>query len=235
MEHALVLFSGGLDSTTLIMKPIEAGYERITLLSVDYGSRHAHAELPAAKRVFEWYHEIYSHVQWTYLQYNIPRILFAGGSSSLMEDVEVPDGRYLDPGTEGPTNTEVPFRNANLLSIATTYAMKYKAKTVYAGMHASDHEKWAYPDCSPEFLGAMSNAIYVGTMHRVRLVTPFVWMTKAEIACYGANLGAPLEKTWSCYRGGDFHCGTCPTCLERHEAMSAAYGVDPTKYMVQDG
>ena len=89
------------------------------------------------------------------------------------------------------------------------------AEAVYYGAHAEDAKNWAYPDCTPEFIGAQANAIYIGTYHKIRLHTPWMWLRKDEIITDGERLGVPWHLTWSCYKGGEFHCGSCPTCLAR--------------------
>jgi 7-cyano-7-deazaguanine synthase len=88
-------------------------------------------------------------------------------------------------------------------------------------------------DCSPEFIGCMTGAIYAGSFMRVRLVAPLLYMTKAEVVTLGYHHHAPLELTWSCYQGGEYHCGTCPTCIERHQAFIAGIGMDPTQYLTK--
>jgi 7-cyano-7-deazaguanine synthase len=101
---------------------------------------------------------------------------------------------------------------------------------IYFGAHSEDAQNWAYPDCTPEFIGAMANAIYVGTYMSVRLHTPIQWLMKHEIVTLGDKLGVPFQQTWSCYRGEDKHCGTCPTCRSRKEAFKIAGVNDPTEY-----
>jgi 7-cyano-7-deazaguanine synthase len=101
---------------------------------------------------------------------------------------------------------------------------------VYAGFHAEDARDWAYPDCTPEFAGGMANAIYVGTYGGIRLHVPLQSMTKKQIIRRGQELRVPWDLTWSCYKGGDVHCGTCPTCRSRREGFLAAGVPDPTKY-----
>jgi 7-cyano-7-deazaguanine synthase len=101
---------------------------------------------------------------------------------------------------------------------------------IYFGAHAEDAANWAYPDCTPEFIGAMANAIYIGTYMTVRLYTPLMWYTKAQIVAYGDKLGVPFADTWSCYKGEEVHCGVCPTCRARKEAFRQANVNDPTTY-----
>jgi 7-cyano-7-deazaguanine synthase len=103
---------------------------------------------------------------------------------------------------------------------------------IYFGAHAEDAQNWAYPDCTPEFVGAMANAIYVGSYFAIRLHTPFVHSEKWEIVARGEDMGVDWSKTWSCYKGEDVHCGTCPTCQARKESFKRANVVDPTEYAV---
>jgi 7-cyano-7-deazaguanine synthase len=101
---------------------------------------------------------------------------------------------------------------------------------LYFGAHAEDARAWAYPDCTPEFIGAMANAIYIGSYQQLRLRTPLEWLTKADIIQLGDRLGVPWEQTWSCYAGGQSHCGTCPTCRARRQGFVRAGVYDPTMY-----
>lgn len=229
---AVVLFSGGLDSTVAVAQAVRDGHKTIKLLRCIYGSMHNNAEMVATTKLLIAFSDLWEDVTWIVPSpVELPPI-FSGGGSSLMGDVPIPTGEYVDAEVTGPTNTEVPFRNANLISVATTIAMRDGHDSVYIGVHASDHNRWAYPDCSPEFIGAMENAVYVGSMHRVRLIAPFIWSTKAGVVEYGMKYNAPLHLTWSCYRGGGVHCGECPTCIERHQAFLEGMGWDPTNYLV---
>jgi 7-cyano-7-deazaguanine synthase len=112
-----------------------------------------------------------------------------------------------------------------------TQAMK-DSVGIYFGAHNEDAFNWAYPDCTPEFIGAMANAIYTGSYYAIRLHTPLQWLSKADVATLGDKLGVPFEQTWSCYKGEELQCGTCPTCRARKEAFRAAGLKDPTTYAV---
>lgn len=228
---AIILFSGGLDSTVAAVQAATIN-KHIKLLTIDYGSMHAAAEARAARKVAlllakASQDDITWHIP---VPFKVSRALFEGGTSALMGDSKMPNAQYQNLDTEGPSSTVVPFRNANLISIATAFAEKEEYEYVYIAAHATDYNRWAYPDCTPEFIGAMMNAVYVGTYHKVRLVAPFLWMTKTDVVRRGLELGAPLKETWSCYRGGEKHCGTCPTCIERHKAFIEAMTYDPTEY-----
>jgi len=162
-------------------------------------------------------------------------MIFGGTGSTIIADNKLnqPEMSYEDiEDSYGVSPTYVPFRNANFLSIASTHALVHGASEVWAGMHAEDAHNWAYPDCTPEFLGAMSAAIYVGSYHQVRLITPHQWRTKADVVRRGYELDVPFEHTWSCYAGGVKHCGTCPTCVGRINAFRAIEREDPVPYEI---
>lgn len=224
---AVVLFSGGLDSTTVMYQAVADGADQIVAVTFDYGSKHAEREIQAAIDILEG---VASIIPVGHRIIALPKI-FSGGKSAVMGDVDMPMEEYKNyESGEGESVTVVPFRNANLISGAVTIAEVYGFDKVYAGMHATDHSTWAYPDCTPEFLGAMANAIYVGTLGRVRLIFPLIWMTKAEVVTRAALLGVPVRLTYSCYEGGHRHCGRCPTCLERINAFVEAGYKDPVAY-----
>ena len=219
MSRAVVLHSGGMDSTVALALAKKL-HRDVVSLTILYGSSHESMESLAAdviSRKMRIQHEAF----------NVPSFIFKGGKSALMDETSMPKSEYT---TEGPNTTEVPFRNANFISIAVAYALARSYDYVYIAAHASDHDKWAYPDCSPEFLGAMAAATYVGTYHRVRLKFPFVYMTKSELVKMGELLGVPWSLTYSCYTGGLHHCGFCPTCRERIRAFQEAGIGDPTTY-----
>jgi 7-cyano-7-deazaguanine synthase len=223
--RSIVLLSGGMDSTTALGLAIEQS-SFATALSVQYGSRHAKSELDAAEEVAQFY-DIPHHLL------KLPSELFSGGGSALMGEVDVPNEEYHDPETESPSVTVVPFRNANLISAATAFAESHNYDRVWVAVHASDAQGFAYPDCTPQFMGPMAAAVYIGTHRKVSLMVPFQWMTKAEIVTKAYEIGAPLHLTWSCYRGKIVQCGECPTCLERIKAFQEAGFIDPVDYMVE--
>ena len=234
MHNAVVLLSGGMDSTTALAQAINDDNFNILALTAGYGSLHQKAETRAAKQVVAWYQRMLVDAP-CILEHRIVELdptIFKGGSSSLLGEADMPKAEYQDIEHEGPSPTVVPFRNANLISVATSIADALGYDRVYVAVHANDHNRWAYPDCSPEFIGAMANAVYVGTMGKVRLITPFIWMTKGDIVTRAAVLGAPLQLTWSCYVGGGKPCGTCPTCQERVAAFNDAGFIDPVDYAV---
>lgn len=149
------------------------------------------------------------------------------GSSQTSEDVPVPEGHYAE---ESMKATVVPNRNMVLLSLATAWAVSLKAQYVAYAAHAGDHA--IYPDCRPEFFGHLGEAIRRCDWHKVEPLSPFIRMTKSQIVKEGDKLQVPFERTYSCYKGGEKHCGKCGTCVERREAFSLAGVPDPTQYEV---
>lgn len=221
--RSVVLLSGGMDSTTALAMARREG--PVIPLSIRYGSTHQVREGNAATRVAEWYG-----LSQEIVRIELPKEIFAGGTSALLGYDNIPNEEYHDIEKETPSVTVVPFRNALLISVATAIAESRGYDHVWAAVHGTDAAGWAYPDCTPEFTGAMANAIYVGTLHKVRLATPFSWATKSDIVKLAVQLEAPMHLTYSCYRGRQLHCGVCPTCLERIKAFSEAGYIDPVHY-----
>jgi 7-cyano-7-deazaguanine synthase len=216
MEKAVVTFSGGLDSTTLLFWAVRQ-YE-VNALTFDYGSKHNKREQAAAK-------EITDRLKIPHVIIKLPFVNKFFKSSLLQSGREIPEGHYEDSSMR---STVVPFRNGIILSIAAGYAESIEARTVLYAAHAGDHV--IYPDCRPEFLKAISEAAHRGTYLGVEIKDPFIDMTKKEIATLGKELEVPFELTYSCYKGGKVHCGKCGTCVERKEAFQLAGIPDPTKY-----
>lgn len=229
-----VLLSGGIDSTTtLAMAKEDFPNALFTAVTVDYGQRHV-KEIRAAKDVVDHYGAEHMLVYAAGLLQGM--LVHTEGQT----DEPIPDLSYaeLDPGI---SPTYVTFRNGFMLSIVAATAQGWvmaqeKAgvlnayATIYCGVHADDGAHWAYPDCTPEFIGGMANAIHIGTYQKVRLRAPLLNMSKAAVVRDGTRLKAPLEMTWSCYKGGALHCGTCPTCRSRKEAFKLNDLADPTSY-----
>ena len=225
---AYILLSGGIDSTTAVARAAQY-HQDVRCVSIDYGQRHSR-ELRAAQAVaahYEFPHEV--------LRIPMPRTMLTDPS------IMVPDISYAE--IKGVSPTYVPFRNGLMLSMVTSLAAGRhldptqegkpdfdRDVVIYAGMHAEDAAGGAYPDCFVEFTGAMACAIFIGTYQRVRLITPFISMMKHEIIKMGAELSAPYELSFSCYKGGEIHCGTCATCLSRKNAFIEAGVADPTMY-----
>ncbi|MGH1456406.1 MAG: 7-cyano-7-deazaguanine synthase QueC [Alphaproteobacteria bacterium] len=218
----IVICSGGLDSVTLAYK-VAAEEELIGLISYDYGQRHK-KELDFAAKTAEALgvpHDII----------DIENIGKALSGSALTDDIDVPDGHYAE---ESMKITVVPNRNAIMLTIAYGIGAAREAQAIATAVHGGDH--FIYPDCRPEFIAAfetMQNHALEGVAE-MQLYTPFLNKTKADIAAEGARLNAPFADTWSCYKGGDVHCGRCGTCVERIEAFDVAGVNDPTAYADPD-
>lgn len=217
--RALAVVSGGLDSTTLAYD-LGAFGELGAIISFDYGQRHAKelefAELNAAALQVPW-----NRVDLTGLK--------LGGSALTDPAVPVPDGHYAEDTMKA---TVVPNRNAIMISIATGYAVAGAFDAVAVAVHGGDH--FIYPDCRPEFIKAMDTALRFATVGfaapNFALIAPYLMLTKAQVVERGAQRGVPFANTWSCYKGGDIHCGACGTCFERREAFVDAGVVDPTLY-----
>lgn len=219
---ALVLSSGGVDSTTcLAMAVKEYGRENVVSLSITYGQKHK-KELESAKKIAEFYKIEYECLDLTKI--------FSYSNCSLLEHSkkEIAKESYAKQleKTEGkPVETYVPFRNGLFLSSAASIALAKDCQVIYYGAHRDDAAGNAYPDCSKEFQNAMKNAIFEGSGGQLTLLAPFISVAKAEVVKKGLELKVPYELTWSCYEGGDKPCGCCGTCLDRREAF-LANGVD---------
>jgi len=215
MKDSILILSGGMDSTTMLYDY----RERIALaISFDYGSKHNAREIPLAA--------------WHCRRLGVEHVVIELGfmaqhfeSSLLNGGGEVPDGSYAD---ENMKSTVVPFRNGIMLSIAVGMAESRHLKCVMMANHGGDHA--IYPDCRAEFVDAFDSAAQAGTYEGVRLLAPYTRMTKADIARRGAELGVDFSRTWSCYKGGEVHCGRCATCVERREALATAGVEDTTVY-----
>lgn len=216
--HTVVVLSGGMDSTVALALHHALGHQ-LTAVTVDYGQRHAR-EIHAAAAVAAHYGADHVIVPMAPLGQHLASALTTPGA-------DVPEGHYAD---ESMKATVVPNRNAILANVAVGVAAARRAGTVVLGVHAGDHA--VYPDCRPAFIDALNALVAVATegLHTPRVAAPFVHHTKTEVAALGGRLGAPLHLTWSCYNGGDRHCGVCGTCYERREAFHDAGLTDPTTY-----
>lgn len=222
--RALVLCSGGVDSTTLLAMAVDRyGSENVVALSISYGQRHE-KELKAARDVARYYH-----VEQRFLDL---AAIFADSSCSLLahSEKEIPKESYAEQLEETDTklvSTYVPFRNGLFLSSAASMALSLECSVLYYGAHHDDWAGNAYPDCSREFVVAMNNAIKEGTGGELHMEAPFVEWSKADIVKKGLELNVPYELTWSCYEGGDKPCGVCATCIDRRRAFELNGSVDP--------
>ena len=214
-KDSVIIYSGGLDSTTLLYEE----RARIALaVTFDYGSNHAARETDCARH----------HCQMLGIEHVVIDLKFMAQyfDSSLLSGAEaVPEGNY--DGTN-MRSTVVPFRNGIMLSVACGLAESRGLKRVLMANHVGDHE--VYPDCRPAFVKAMDAAMQAGTYEGVALAAPYTDLDKADLVRRGAQLGIDYAHTYSCYRGGKLHCGRCATCRERREAFRLAGVVDPTKY-----
>ena len=221
---ALVLFSGGLDSTTCLALAVERyGAENVLALSVSYGQKHT-KELEAARAVAAYYG--------VRLQALDLAAIFADSDCSLLKgsSQEIPKESYAEQLSEtdgAPVSTYVPFRNGLFLSSAASVALSNGCSVIYYGAHADDAAGNAYPDCSQEFNDAINTAIFLGSGKQLRVEAPFVGKTKADVVAEGLRLNAPYHLTWSCYEGGERPCGLCGTCRDRAAAFAANGVSDP--------
>ena len=223
--NALVLTSGGVDSTTALALAVEKyGREHVIALSVSYGQKHD-KELRAAKAVADYYG-----VEQLFLDLGL---IFQYSNCSLLKGSTeaIPEESYASQiektGGEKPVSTYVPFRNGLFLSAAASIALSRECGVIYYGAHADDAAGFAYPDCSAVFNQAMGQAIYEGSGHQLTIEAPFVGKTKKEIVAMGLALKVPYELTWSCYEGGEKPCGKCGTCIDRAAAFAANGVKDP--------
>ena len=210
--RALLVYSGGLDSTTLLYE-----YKDSIALAVtfDYGSKHNAREIACAKENCKRLGIKHLVIPLGFIgQYFKSDLLLSGG--------EIPEGNYAE---ENMKSTVVPFRNGIMLSVAAGLAESYGLDTVLLANHSGDHA--IYPDCRPAFVEAMDAAVRAGTYEGIRVVSPYCDITKRDIAFRGKAIGLDYSLTYSCYKGGEKHCGKGGTCTERREALD---GFDPTEY-----
>ena len=224
MEKALVLTSGGVDSTTCLAMAVKKyGRENVVALSVMYGQKHT-KEISSAKAVTEYYGVEHISIDLA--------PLFAYSDCSLLNvsNKEIPKESYAEQlkKTNGsPVSTYVPFRNGLFLSAAASIALSKECCVIYYGAHHDDAAGNAYPDCSEDFNNAMNSAISLGSGNRLRVEAPFVGIGKKDIVRIGKELGVPYNLTWSCYEGGEKPCGLCGTCRDRAAAFAANGVADP--------
>jgi len=225
IEKAIVLLSGGIDSTTCLAMAVDRfGFENVTALSIQYGQKHS-KELESAKEIAEYYKVIHIVKDMSDI-FSFSDCSLLKGSDKSIEHLSYAD-QLKAIGGEGTVSTYVPFRNGLLLSFAAATAISIGASVIYYGAHADDAAGRAYPDCTPEFERAMNEAIYEGSGHILKMVAPLMKMNKAGVVKTGLSLGAPYALTWSCYEGDDVPCGTCGTCIDRQAAFDANGIADP--------
>lgn len=230
MEKALVLSSGGVDSTTCVGLAVKKfGAENVSTVSVFYGQKHS-KELECAN-------EVAKHYNVNHYELDLSEILKYSNCSLLKNSTEeVPESSYIEQLQERdgkPVTTYVPFRNGLMLSAVATLALSLypdDVTYVYCGMHADDAAGNAYPDTSVEFTKAITEAIYLGSNKQVLVESPLVNLNKAGVVKTGLEIGVPYHLTWSCYLGKDKQCGKCGTCIDRREAFIQNGVEDPVPY-----
>lgn len=218
-QKVVVIYSGGMDSFTVLHNAIRAGHD-VYALSFNYGQRHV-KELICAQNVCQ---ELGIHHKIV----DISAINQLIGGSSLTDDIEVPEGHYA---ADNMKSTVVPNRNMILLSLAVGYAVSLDAQAVYYGAHSGDH--FIYPDCRPEFVQKMNDVCQIANYEPVDIVSPYLQQTKIEILKDGLAMGLDYGKTWTCYNGREKACGKCGSCQERLEAFHLNNTVDPLPYEQQ--
>lgn len=224
--QAVILLSGGIDSTTCLADAVaEFGADQVTALTFTYGQKHA-AELDNARRIADYY-------QVNLVEAEVDRRIFTGSTSTLLEGNGDISKVAYEAREAGTVDTYVPFRNGLMLSQAAALAYSLEAPRVYYGAHADDAAGAAYPDCSPEFYAATNQSIQLGTAGAVSLYAPFIQENKAGIVKRGLDLGVPYHLTRSCYEGQDLACGECGTCRDRLAAFAANSVADPIAYAIE--
>ncbi|TMP33658.1 7-cyano-7-deazaguanine synthase QueC [Pseudoalteromonas rubra] len=215
-EKVVVIYSGGMDSYTVLNKALKSGYE-VYALSFNYGQRHV-KELEVARQACDELGVAHKIV-------DISAINQLIGGSSLTDDIEVPEGHYEE---ESMKSTVVPNRNMILLSLAVGYAVSLKASKVFYGAHSGDHA--IYPDCRPEFVKKMDDVCRIANYEEIEIVCPYLNNSKIEILTDGLKMGLDYSKTWTCYNGREKACGKCGACQERLEAFKLNQASDPLPY-----
>ena len=215
MKNSAIIVSGGMDSITLLYDH----KDEIALgISFDYGSNHNAREIPFAKMHCE-------RLGIKHITINLD-FMHQYFKSSLLDGAEaIPEGHYADDNRK---STVVPFRNGIMLAIAIGIAESNNLDQIFIANHGGDHT--IYPDCRPEFINAIDAAATAGTYNNVKVIAPYTKITKSDIARIGKRLGIDYAETWSCYKGGEVHCGKCGTCVERKEALAEAGIEDKTIY-----
>lgn len=215
-QKVVVIFSGGMDSFTVLNLAARQGYE-IYALSFDYGQRHS-KELEYASKACKQLGVEHKIV-------DISAINQLIGGSALTSDIEVPEGHYAQ---ESMKQTVVPNRNMILLSLAVGYAVSIGASKAFYGAHSGDHA--IYPDCRPEFVERMNDVCAIANYEAIEIVTPFLLNSKIDILKAGLEMGLDYSLTWTCYNGREKACGKCGACQERLEAFSENKLQDPLEY-----
>lgn len=215
-QKVVVIYSGGMDSFTILHKAVAAGHD-VYALSFNYGQRHVKELICAA--------DVCKELNIKHKIVDISAINQLISGSSLTSDIDVPEGHYA---ADNMKSTVVPNRNMILLSLAVGYADSIGARAVYYGAHSGDH--FIYPDCRPEFVQKMNDVCQIANYQPVDIVSPYLYQTKIEILADGIAMGLDYSKTWTCYNGRDKACGKCGSCQERLEAFTLNNTTDPLPY-----
>ncbi len=222
---AVVLSSGGLDSTTCLAIAVnKLGKENVSTISIFYGQRHAR-ELSCARMVADYYGV-------NHYEFDAAEIMKNSDSALLNSSTQNLDHSTYSEQIQKNSRvaTYVPFRNGLMLSMAASFAdglYNDSEVEIYIGVHQDDTAVNAYPDCSEKFISVIGDAIKIGTYGKIKIVAPFLGKTKADVVKIGTDLNVPYEITWSCYERGDVPCGKCATCLDREKAFSLNGLKDP--------
>lgn len=220
-QKVVVIYSGGMDSYTVLNRAIEQGHE-VLALSFNYGQRHV-KELDVAANVCK-------NLGITHKVVDITAINGLLAGSSLTDDIDIPEGHYEEASMK---STVVPNRNMILLSLAIGYAVSVEATAVYYGAHSGDHA--IYPDCRPEFVRQMNVVSKLANYEPVEVVAPYLDQDKNDILADGLRMGLDYSNTWTCYNGRDKACGKCGACIERLQAFAANQQRDPLPYEISVG
>jgi len=215
-KKAIIIFSGGMDSTTLLYYLLNKGYE-LEAISYDYGQKHK-KELDCAKQICKDLN----------IKHDIIDISFIGkhiNSSLTQDDQEIPEGHYESKNME---STVVHHRNLMMMTIANAIGLSRGITDIAYAAHAGDHI--IYPDCTPSFASSAEITLNISSGKQVKIIRPFIDIDKTDILRIGLNLKVPYEKTWSCYKGNKLSCGKCGTCVERLEAFEKCNTKDPIEY-----
>lgn len=215
-EKVVVIYSGGMDSFTVLNRAIKDG-KSVYALSFDYGQKHV-KELECAAAVCESLNIPHKIIDIT----SINQLL---SGSSLTDDIDIPEGHYE---ADNMKSTVVPNRNMILLSLAVGYAVSVKASQVYYGAHSGDHA--IYPDCRPEFVMKMNDVCQIANYEPVEIFSPYLHVSKTDILTDGLSMNLDYSQTWTCYNGREKACGKCGACQERLEAFEENQAIDPISY-----
>ena len=212
MSSVLVVYSGGLDSYTLLNKAMK-NFDRIEAITFNYGQKH-NKEIEYAKS-----NCVELNIKHEVVNLDLEKIL---AGSALVGDIDIPEGNY---DKEKMKQTIVPNRNMIMISVAASLVIKNDIEYLWYAAHSGDHE--IYPDCRPEFIDKMAAVLEICDYHKIKFEAPFQNLSKNEIVATGLSMGLDYSKTWTCYEGKEKPCGKCSACLERALSFEANNTEDP--------